>query len=419
MSDDNTPSEAGGAAPPPPAGPPAGGGISGERHVSDVAGRGPIVSKKAGIGVIIAGAAIACGVILLTSTRPNLKPDDGPRLAVQPQVQYVPPPPPPASVATPVPPPVPAPALPAQPAVPPAPAAAAPRPQARLLVYTSGAANTGRSGPGAGLMSPGPYGDANAAPGAADGLSGGQGAPVGVAAPDGALGAAGGQQGGGTLASRLPPTRLTGVSASVLQHQPFLLTTGTMIPCVLQTAMDSTLPGLVTCVIPQDILGKTGLTLLDRGTRVVGEFKGGITQGVERMFVVWTRAETPQGVVISLDSPATDPLGRSGMDGEVDRHFWQRFGGALLLTTVDGVIQAGVAEASKSGSTTINTGNTESVISETLRGSINIPPTIRKNQGELVSILVARDLDFWPVYRVQPTPPRYVRASENGGLVTK
>jgi len=228
--------------------------------------------------------------------------------------------------------------------------------------------------------------------------------PVGYA---GAPGGASGREGGGDLGSRLTPTRLTGVTANVLRNQPFLLTIGTMIPCVLQTAMDSTLPGLVTCVIPQDVLGKTGLTLFDRGTRVVGEFKGGIQQGVERMFVVWTRAETPQGVVINLDSPATDPLGRSGMDGRVDRHFWQRFGGALLLTTVDGAIQAGVAAAAKSGTTTINTGSTESVIASSLAGSINIPPTIRKNQGELVSILVARDLDFSTVYGVRPT---YARA---------
>jgi type IV secretion system protein VirB10 len=175
--------------------------------------------------------------------------------------------------------------------------------------------------------------------------------------------------------------------------------------------MDSTLPGFVTCVIPQDVMGKTGLTLLDRGTRVVGQFRGGVQQGFERRFVLWTRAETPQGVVINLDSPASDPLGRAGMDGEVDRHFWQRFGGALLLSTVDGAIQAGVAAASKQGTTTINTGSTESVIASSLNGSINVPPTVRKNQGELVSIFVARDLDFSTVYRVTPARPRSVLES--------
>lgn len=400
MTDDTPRPASAGAPPPPPAE-----SLAGERHVSEVAGR-PIVSKRAGIGVIVAGAAIACGVILLTSARPNLKPEEpSSKLAVRSEVPYTAPPlPAPVIVPAAVPPPLPDQPVPMA-GTPPAPAGAAPRP-AQLLVYTSGAAG-GRSGPGSGLMSPDPYGDASATPGTAGDLGGANAGGGAGLTPVGFAGGASGREGGGDLGSRLTPTRLTGVTANVLRNQPFLLTTGTMIPCVLQTAMDSTLPGLVTCVIPQDVLGKTGLTLFDRGTRVVGEFKGGIQQGVERMFVVWTRAETPQGVVINLDSPATDPLGRSGMDGRVDRHFWQRFGGALLLTTVDGAISAGVAAAAKSGTTTINTGSTESVIASSLAGSINIPPTIRKNQGELVSILVARDLDFSTVYGVRPT---YVRA---------
>jgi type IV secretion system protein VirB10 len=184
-------------------------------------------------------------------------------------------------------------------------------------------------------------------------------------------------------------------------------------PCVLQTAMDSTLPGFVTCVIPQDVLGKTGIVLLDRGTKVVGQFQGGVRQGVERMFVLWTRAETPQGVVINLDSPATDPLGRSGMDGEVDSHFWKRFGGALLLSTVEGALSTGQAAVSKAGTVTVNTSNTSGVIEESLRGSVNLPPTIRKNQGELVSIFVARDLDFSTVYQVAPTPLHYPAAGSS------
>ena len=402
MSDENNIGPTGNAAPPPPSG--GSSGLSGERHVSEVAGRPGLVSKKAGIGVIIAGAVILCGVILLTSARPNLKPEDGPKLSVHPEVAYVPPPLPTQPVATPVPPlPATQPPLPTQPVGTPA---APPVHRAKLLVYTSGSPNAGNggTGQGAGLMSPGSVGGPV---GADNGLTG-------AGMPGGGEPATAGERQAQreTLASRLQATQLTGVSANVLRHQPFLLTMGTMVPCVLQTAIDSTLPGLVTCVIPQDVQGKTGLTLLDRGTRVVGEFKGGVRQGVERMFVVWTRAETPQGVVIQLDSPATDPLGRTDMDGEVDRHFWQRFGGALLLSTVDGAIQAGTAELSKSGSTTINTGNTESVIAESLRDSINIPPTIRKNQGNLVSILVARDLDFSTVYGVRQTPPQYVRATD-------
>lgn len=366
---------------------PPGGALAGERHVSEVAGRGPgpgvRIGRKAGIGALLAGTALACGAILLTAEKPNLKPQDGPPPLARPAIRYEPPPPPlpvqPAALSVP---PLPPPPLPETPVA--APAQAAPRQPPRLLVYTATATGAGTA--------------AAVGPGGPDGAM-----PLsGVSGPPGS-----GQPAADALAARLQPTRLAGVAAGLLRNQPYLLTTGTVIPCILQTAMDSTLPGFVTCVVPQDVLGKTGLTLLDRGTRVVGEFRGGVRQGVERMFVVWTRAETPQGVVIALDSPGTDPLGRSGLDGEVDRHFWQRFGGALLLSFVDGAIQAGVAAASKEGTTTINTGQTQSVIAESLRGSIDLPPTLRKNQGEPVSVFVARDLDFSTVYRLQPAggPP--------------
>lgn len=373
------------------------GGVPGERHVSEVAGRRHGVGKATGVGVLIAGTVLACGVILLTAERPDLDRRDSPPPTVRPTVRYEPPPPPPiepvALPLPPVPPPLPA-------AAHATPSAAKPQRTERLLVYTTsqstGSTSAGSGGRPAALV---PAQDFD--PGQAM-----------------AAGATASSLGGDDLAVRLRPTPLDGVAARVLRHQPYLLTTGTVIPCLLQTAMDSSLPGLVSCLIPQDVLGKTGLTLLDRGTRVVGQFRGGVQQGRERMFVVWTRAETPQGVVIALDSPATDPLGRAGLDGTVDRHFWQRFGGALLLSTVEGALQAGVAAAAKEGTTSINTGQTQAVIAESLRASIAIPPTVRKAQGALVSILVARDLDFSGVYAVGPTPtttaPGWPAAPERG-----
>ena len=375
----------------PPVGPAT---IEGERHVSEVAGRSPTLTKKGGLGLIVGAGVLAGTFILLHGSHATapLKPG-GQKLQVKETVRYEAPPPLPAvpiaaaeSSATPVllsdsPPPLPE--NPIQPTLAPlrgggtAQAAAAktsPSRKAddRLLVFS----NNGRGGEGNGS------GGASTDPGSA----------------------AAGEGGNTELAAHLQSTRLTGVTANVLRNQPYLLTTGNVVPCILQTAMDSTLPGLVTCVIPQDVQGKTGLTLLDRGTRIVGESQGGVRQGQNRVFVLWTRAETPQGVVINLASPASDTLGRSGLTGAVDTHFWARFGGALMLTIVDGALKAGVAAASNgNNNTAIDTSGTQSVIAESLHNSTNIPPTIRKNQGELVSIFVARDLDFSSVYRVAPT----------------
>ncbi|MCV5720763.1 type IV secretion protein, partial [Escherichia coli] len=81
--------------------------------------------------------------------------------------------------------------------------------------------------------------------------------------------------------------------------------------------------------------------LLEKGSKIVGQYQGGIKRGQARIFVLWTRIETPKGVLVKLDSPGTDALGRSGLDGFVDTHFWERFGSAIMLTTVDGLITYG------------------------------------------------------------------------------
>ena len=360
--------------------------IQGERHVSAVAGRTPF-SRKQGAIVLACATGAAVAFILL---RPHGHPADphaasmADRLQVRQVDRYEPPLPPPAvlpvaysmprvAVTPPALPPQNASTSPFMPQLgeqkPPADPLAKAR-HAGLFVYSAGGGGAAQGGSGG------------------DGPEGGS--TLGASRPN-------------ELAARLQATPISGVTATVLRHQPYLLTEGTVIGCVLQTAMDSTLPGFTTCIIPQDVIGKTGITLLDRGTKVIGEFHGGMQQGQNRLFVLWTRAETPAGVIINLDSPAADPLGRSGFDGEVDTHFWQRFGGALMLSLVEGGIQAGVASAAPSGSNYINTGNVSSVASESLANTINIQPTLRKNQGELVSIFVARDLDFSTVYQVSTT----------------
>lgn len=187
--------------------------------------------------------------------------------------------------------------------------------------------------------------------------------------------------------------------AGRLPDRDLLITAGTSVPCVLQTAMDSTTPGYVTCVLPRDAWSDNGaVVLMERGTRVLGEYRGGLQQGRRRLFVLWTRAVTPTGVVVSLASPATDALGRSGFDGAVDTHFWDRFGGALLLSIVDDGVHAALGE-SEGGSSTARLPSDAAGVA--LQGSVDIPATLRKGQGAEVSIFVAQDLDFASVYRLQ------------------
>jgi type IV secretion system protein VirB10 len=213
------------------------------------------------------------------------------------------------------------------------------------------------------------------------------------------------QTGGNTaLEDALKPTNTVAARAQKLPTMTYLIPKGAKGDCTLETAIDSQLPGLVTCVLAFDIYGANGkVVMLERGTTLTGETRSQVQQGQNRLFVLWAEARTPTGVTAQLDSPATDALGRSGVTGEVDTHFWDRFGAALLISVVNGATQAGASYASGAGtnggtSINYNPQGANSVMTEVLRNTINIPPTIRVAQGERVQILFARDVDFRPLY---------------------
>ncbi|EJC80771.1 type IV secretory pathway, VirB10 component [Rhizobium leguminosarum bv. trifolii WSM2297] len=207
------------------------------------------------------------------------------------------------------------------------------------------------------------------------------------------------------LSTRMKPGVAEPSRATLLPHPDFMITQGTIIPCVLQTAINTNLPGYVKCVLPQDVRGATNnVVLLDRGTTVVGEIQRGLRQGDARVFVIWNRAETPNHALVSLVSPGADELGRSGMPGIVDNHFWQRFGGAMLLSVVQGTFQAASQYGESSGGPKVNIqGNGGQTVDTALEATVNIPPTLKKDQGDAVSIFVARDLDFSEIYELKAT----------------
>ena len=207
----------------------------------------------------------------------------------------------------------------------------------------------------------------------------------------------------GQLSSYLTPSVASATRAQVLATRRFIIPKGNFLDCTLETAINSELPGLTTCVTAFDIFGADGkVVLLERGSKLVGETRGQVAQGMSRLFILWTEARTPTGVVVQLDSPGTDELGRAGVTGTVNNHFWARFGAALLVTVIDGALQGVAQHQETSGSTVVlNPQGGQQVIDDILRNTINIPPTITVNQGSRLQVIVARDVDFRPVYELR------------------
>lgn len=195
------------------------------------------------------------------------------------------------------------------------------------------------------------------------------------------------------------------IYAGELINRSLTLPKGGTFGCALKTRIVSEQSGFVSCQLLRNVYSDDGrVLLLERGAHMDGEYTARYRQGQTRIFVIWTRVRTPNGVTVDIESPATGQLGEAGVDGYVDNHWLQRFGGALLVTLIDSAVKVSVAKQ-QSGTAVVagDSGDTMAKVAEKMLDStINMPPTIYKNQGEVVGIYVSKDVDFSRVYELAP-----------------
>ena len=186
--------------------------------------------------------------------------------------------------------------------------------------------------------------------------------------------------------------------ASQMQNLHTLIPQGTLIAGILETAIQSDLPGMVRAIVSENIYSFDGTHLLiPQGTRLIGQYRSGLVRGQSRVFVIWNRLIRNDGVSINIGSYGTDDLGRSGLNGDVDTHFFERFGSSVLLSMIDSGLQIGAESVNSKASATVavNTGNDFSKSAEiALQNSIAIPPTVNVDQGTRIKVFVGKDLDF-------------------------
>jgi len=205
-----------------------------------------------------------------------------------------------------------------------------------------------------------------------------------------------------SLATLMASSSREMASAVLLPRPRFMLKPGATIDCTLETAIDSRLPGMVRCVTATDTWSADGsVVLLERGSQLVGETRGVVAAGRERIFILWTQAYTPAHVVVPLDSPGADALGRAGVTGAVNYRFLQRFGAALLVSVIDGSFRALSSQGSRGDAIVINPSGAGDLMSEILRDTLQIPPTVGVHQGARLQVFVARPVDFGAVYGLE------------------
>ncbi|MDM0036762.1 type IV secretion system protein VirB10 [Variovorax sp. J22P271] len=208
------------------------------------------------------------------------------------------------------------------------------------------------------------------------------------------------------------PSATAQASAAHLGDRSFVLARGSWIPCILETQLNSTVAGNTSCVVPEDVYSDDGKALLvEKGSHAQGAFGNMLKVGDQRIAVQWARIKTTRGVVIDVDSPATDEVGTTGAGGYVDNHWLDRIGAAVLLSFIeDGMAYAVARQENQSGnslggganvylpSNTIS--STKRLSEKVLESTINIPPTLYKNRGDRIMIFVNRDLWFDSTYKL-------------------
>ncbi|MGR2997569.1 TrbI/VirB10 family protein [Vibrio vulnificus] len=182
----------------------------------------------------------------------------------------------------------------------------------------------------------------------------------------------------------------------------FVLPHGSSIPCALYTQIISDYSGFVTCRVTQDVYSANGAVLLvERGSLVSGTQNVAMEAGKGRVFTKWAEIETPDGVLVRIDSLGTGPLGAAGNNVWVDNHYFERFSGAIMLSFVDDAL----ATASDNMTTGVvmdsSMSNIGNIAAQTLEQTLNIPPTGYSKIGQRINILVVRDVDFSPVYELE------------------
>jgi len=232
---------------------------------------------------------------------------------------------------------------------------------------------------------------------------------------------------GGTnpLASALSATLTPGTSATINRNPSMTLAKGTLPDCTLLTAILTDQPGFLKCILSAPVMSMDGkVVLMEAGTTMEGEYTQGLQAGQKTIFTLWSRAVTPNFVSVQLNSPGTDSLGRAGTSGYVDSKWFERFAGAVFFSLFEDAKQIYIARddaraAQRANGNTYgdtynigtqgtlsqfsNTGSTtKSIVEEMLKQGSLLRPSLNKNQGEIIKIFVARDVDFSTVYELRP-----------------
>jgi type IV secretion system protein VirB10 len=223
-------------------------------------------------------------------------------------------------------------------------------------------------------------------------------------------------------------------TATTIGAPNYIIAQGKVIDVVLETAINTDLPGVVRAMVSRDVYAEVGKNILiPKGSRIIGSYASGIQRGQRRLAIKWQRVIRPDGIDLMIENAeGVDKLGRSGIEGVVDNKYFETISNAVLLsilnvglaigsskitntqqptTSVTNNTASALGNSTSTSTTSTPTGaaiqeglnNLGNVTKQITQDALKVTPTITIDQGTLMKVFVNQDLVFSPrtIYRSQ------------------
>ncbi|WP_243545456.1 TrbI/VirB10 family protein [Pseudodesulfovibrio tunisiensis] len=191
------------------------------------------------------------------------------------------------------------------------------------------------------------------------------------------------------------------------------LKTGTVIPALMLTGINSDLPGSLIAQVSGHVFDTASgeHLLIPQGARLYGLYDSRVAMGQTRLLVAWNRILFPDGSSISLGAmPGADMAGLAGFRGEVDNHYLKIFGSAAIMSLISGGMAYGMDNLDHSSdeddSPSLQDEMGSALASQLgqaslglLQRNMQIKPELNIEPGYRFNMVVTKDIVFDQPYR--------------------
>jgi type IV secretion system protein VirB10 len=188
---------------------------------------------------------------------------------------------------------------------------------------------------------------------------------------------------------------------------PYEMKTGTLIPSILITEINSDLPGPIKAQVSENVFDTaTGQHLLiPLGSTLIGVYSSNIQYGQNRVLIAFNRIIFPDGQTLNIGMMnGVNQRGAAGFNDQVNNHYLKIFGSAILM----GAITGGIASADTTQQNQYIESNRQKMIGaliselgqvakQMIQRNMNIAPTIEIRAGYKFNIFTTKDIILEPL----------------------